>query len=67
MKDCEDPWKRVYIKKDQHPVYIAENNRLRKKAAEIKEKAGNEYKEIKIFNGKLMVDNNEVDRNLFFH
>ena len=67
MKDCQDPWKKVYIKKDQHPVYLAENNRLRKKATELKKKPGYENKEIKIFNGKLTVDNNEVDRNLFFH
>ena len=67
MKECEDPWKKVYIKKDQHPVYIGENNRLRKKAAELRKKPGYENKEVKIFNGKLTVDNNEVDKNLFFH
>ena len=67
MKDAPEPWKKVYIKKDQHPVYIAENNRLRKKVAELKKKPGYDQKEIKVYNGKLTVDNNEVDRNLFFH
>ena len=66
IKDCADPWKKVFVKKDQHPVYIAENNRLRRKAGELKKKPGYDRKEVKIFNGKLMVNNNEIDQNLFF-
>ena len=66
MKDAPEPWKKVYIKKDQHPVYLAENNRLRKKVADLKKKQGNENKDIKIHDGKVLVDNTPVDRNLFF-
>ena len=66
MKDTPEPWKKVYIKKDQHPVYIAETNRLRKKAADLRKRPGYEEKEVKVYNGKLTVDNDEVDRNLFF-
>ena len=31
LKTAADTWKKVYIKKDLHPVYIKENNRIRKK------------------------------------
>ena len=67
MKDAPSPWNKVFIKKDQHPVYIAENNRLRTKANELKKKPGYENKEVKIFNGKVLVDNVVVDKNMFFH
>ena len=67
MKDAPEPWNKVFIKKDQHPVYIAENNRIRKKAYELKKKQGYENKEVKVFNGKVLVDNVVVDKNLFFH
>ena len=67
MKDAPAPWGKVYIKKDQHPVYLAENNRLRKKVSDLKKTQGNENKDIKINNGQLLVDNVAVDRNLFFH
>ena len=67
MKEAPSPWNKVFIKKDQHPVYIAENNRLRTKANELKKKAGYENKEIKIYNGKVLVDNVVVDKNMFFH
>ena len=66
MKEAPSPWNKVYIKKDQHPVYIAENNRLRRKANELRRKAGYENKEVKIFNGKILVDNVVVDKNMFF-
>ena len=61
------PWCKVFIKKDQHPVYLSENNRLRKKAYTLKKTAGNENKEIKIVKGNLLIDNVTVDKNLFFH
>ena len=66
MKEAPEPWSKVYIKKDQHPVYLNENNRLRKKAAELRKKQGNEQKDIKIQDGKLMMDNVVIDQNLFF-
>ena len=66
MKDAPPPWDKVYVKKDQHPVYLAENNRLRKKVSDLKKKPGYENKEIKLLNGKVLVDNQVVDKNLFF-
>ena len=31
LKDAPEAWGKVFIKKDQHPVYLQENKRLRKK------------------------------------
>ena len=28
LKDANEPWKKVFIKKDLHPVYVKENNRV---------------------------------------
>ena len=67
IKDASPPWKKVFVKKDQHPVYLEENKRLRRKVGELKKKPGYENKEIKIVNGQLMVDSIPIDRNLFFH
>ena len=67
MKEAPAPWNKVFVKKDQHPVYLDENRRLRRKIGELKKKPGYENKEIKIQNGQLMVDNVSIDRNLFFH
>ena len=66
MKDAPPPWNKVYIKKDQHPVYLNENKRLRRKAYELKKKQGNENKDIKIVDGKVLIDGVVVDKNLFF-
>ena len=30
LKTLNEPWKLIYIKKDLHPVYVSENNRIRK-------------------------------------
>ena len=67
LKDAPEPWNKIYVKKDQHPVYLHENNRLRRRVATLKKTQGYENKEIKIIGGKLMVDNIVMDRNLFFH
>ena len=67
LKDSGEPWKKIFIKKDQHPVYLAENNRLRKKLHKLKQTAGYENKEIKIVDGKLLVDKIPIDKNSFFH
>ena len=64
LKSAPDPWNKVFIRKDQHKVYVDENNRLRSKARELRK---NTQKEVKIFKGKLLVDNIVVDQNLFFH
>ena len=66
MKNAPEPWSKVYIKKDQHPTYIAENNRLRKKMKMLKANPDNRNKEIKILKGKLMMEGVEIDGNTFF-
>ena len=65
LKTLADPLNRIFIKKDLHPVYQKENERIYKKMTELKKDAANEGKEIKMVNGKLMVDEVEVDKNTF--
>ena len=67
LKNSPEPRCKVFVKKDQHPVYIAENNRLRKKANNLKYAPGNANKVVKIINGKQLVDEVIVDENTFFH
>ena len=57
----------VYINKDVHPVYLKENQRIRKKMAELKRTPGFEHEtgRVKLENGVLMVDGRQVDQNLF--
>ena len=61
------PWKYVYINKDVHPVYLKENQRIRKKMQELKKNPGYEHDtgRVKLENGMLMVDGAMVDQNLF--
>ena len=61
-------WTKVFIKKDLHPVYAKENQRIRKKRYELEThfSSNNEEKEVKIVKGALQVDGVTVDRNLFF-
>ena len=66
LKAAHENWSKVYVKKDQHPVYLAENNRLRKKMAELRKLEENAGKTITIKNGKLSVDDTVIDQNLFF-
>ena len=37
LKDCEEPFSKVFINRDNHPVYQKEHMRLRKKFRELKE------------------------------
>ena len=64
LKDKNELWKKVYVKKDVHPVYSKETSRIYKKMKLLKEK--NPEKEVKIFEGKLMMDGKVIDKNLFF-
>ena len=68
LKTAGDTWKKVYIKKDLHPVYIKENNRIRKKRYDLvnKYKYNRENHEVQIVRGELKVDGYTVDKNLFF-
>ena len=68
VKLLPDPWKLVYINKDVHPVYLKENQRIRKRMAELKNVPGygHETGRVKLENGVVTVDGNPVDKNLFF-
>ena len=55
LNQQDDPWKKVYIKKDTYPVYVQETARLRAKMKTLKSIPGNEVK-VKIVNGNLEVD-----------
>ena len=61
------PWKFVYINKDVHPVYLKENQRIRKKMQELKKVPGFDHESgrVKLTNGILTVDDVAVDQNLF--
>ena len=65
LKEKNDLWRKIYVKKDVHPVYSRETSRIYKKMKTLKEQ--NPEKEVKITDGKLMVDGNVVDKNMFFH
>ena len=67
MKEAPEVWKKVYIKKDQHPVYVSENNRLRKKMTDLRKLPENAEKDIFIKDGKLTINGSIIDQNLFFH
>ena len=66
-KNAPGPWCKIFIKKDQRPVYTTENNRLRKKANTLRKTPDNVKKDIKIVKGKLLMDNVKIDENTFFH
>ena len=68
LKSLPEPWSKVYVKKDLHPVYSKENQRIRKKRYDLQTQFtnNNEQREVKIVNGQLQVDGVTVDRNLFF-
>ena len=66
LKDLPVPWCKIYINKDLHPVYSRQNKRLRDKMSELKSKPQNKEKNIKIVKGKLMMDDEVVDKNPFF-
>ena len=68
LKSLPEPWSKVYVKKDLHPVYSKENQRIRKKRYDLQTQFNNnnERREVKIVNGQLQVDGVTVDRNLFF-
>ena len=57
--------KTVYVKKDTHPVYVQETNRLRIKMKKLLDIPENKDK-VKIIDGNLEVDGVIVDKNMFF-
>ena len=64
LKTRNEPWCKVYVKKDVHIVYAKENQRLNNRRKELREK--NPNSDIKIIDGKLLIDQRVVDRNTFF-
>ena len=58
----------MYVKKDLHPVYAKENQRIRKKRYDLATHYANnnEQKEVKLVNGAIQVDGVTVDKNMFF-
>ena len=64
LKTSQSPWNKIYLKKDLHPVYIKENQRIHKKMKLLKEQ--NAEKTVKIVKGSILVDNVVVDKNMFF-
>ena len=53
LKNLNEPWKLIYFKKDLHPVYLSENNRIQKKLRQLKDDLNNGVKYIE--NGVLLV------------
>ena len=68
LKTQPEPWSKIYIKKDLHPVYSKENQRIRKKRYDLQTQFtnNNEQRKVEIVKGQLQVDGVTVDRNLFF-
>ena len=66
LQRLSEPWSKVYIKKDLHPVYLKENKRQAKKMSDLRNNPDNQNKNIKIVGGKLLVDEVVVDKNTFF-
>ena len=68
MKGLIEPWKKIYLKKDLHPVYVKENQRMRKKKYDLTKLYESDEIEhdIKLVKGKLLLDGVMVDQNMFF-
>lgn len=68
LKDLEEPWKKIYVNRDEHPVYRSENNRLRKKMNDFRKKPEfqeNARERVKIVKGELKADGKTIDKNTF--
>ena len=65
LKDLPDPWNKVYLNRDTHPVYQKEHKRLRKKFNELKSVGNPES--VKLVKGVLTVNDNIVDKNIFLN
>ena len=65
FKTSNNPWNKVFIKKDLHPLYLKENKRIYKKLYDLKQLPENVNEEIKVVIGKLFMDGNIIDKNTF--
>ena len=66
LKTLAEPWSKVYVNKDLHPVYQQENRRISSRFKELKNDPGNTGKTVALTKGKLLVEGNVVDQNRFF-
>ena len=66
LKTMNEPWSRIYINKDVHPVYQQENRRMSTRFKTLKNDPENAEKAILLTKGKLTVDGVVVDQNRFF-
>ena len=68
LKDLGEPWNKIYLNRDEHSVYRAEKNRLRRKMNDLRKKPefeDNPKERVKIIKGDLVVDDEVVDKNTF--
>ena len=66
LKSASSVWEKVYVNKDQHPVIRGESNRIRKKRNDLRNDPANKDKSVTIKDGNLLVDENIVDKHMFF-
>ena len=66
LKDLEEPWKKIFINRDTHPVYNKEHQRLRKKFNEMKKRPDLKTPgSVTLKKGKLIVNGVTIDQNIF--
>ena len=66
LKNAPPNMKKVYIKKDEHPVFYAENQRLKNKMYDMKNSEDYEGVDIKLNNNKLLMDEIVAAKNYLF-
>ena len=69
LKDLPEPWKRIYLNRDTHPVYQKESQRLRKKFNDLKKDPQHQQnpESVKLVKGILSVNDITVDKNMFLN
>ena len=67
LKNLQEPFKNIYISRDSHPVYLAENRYMRNLFKELRKKPPNgvNSEEITFHNGIIKVKDIEHARNMF--
>ena len=69
LKDFPEPWKRIFINRDHHPVYQKEHQRLRKKFNDLKKEPQHQQNPgaVKLVKGTLSVNDVVIDKNMFLN
>ena len=60
LVDAREPWPKIFLETNQHPVYISESNRTQKKLGGLRSAPGNAHKSIQCVYGKVVVDGVQV-------